>query len=44
MFMHVPCWRLPEMRRRLTAQGVIERMEGAPGYLSVLRVVTTVPA
>jgi len=44
MFMHVPCWRLPEVRRRLAAQGVTERMGGAPGYLSVLRAVTTVPA
>jgi fatty acid desaturase len=44
MFMHVPCWRLPEVRRRLAAQGVTERMEGAPGYLSVLRAVTTTAA
>jgi fatty acid desaturase len=44
MFMHVPCWRLPEVRRRLAVQGVTERMAGAPGYLSVLRAVTTVPA
>ena len=41
MFMHVPCWRLPEIRRRLARQGVTARMEGAPGYLSVLRAVTT---
>jgi len=32
------------VRRRLAAQGVTERMGGAPGYLSVLRAVTTVPA
>jgi fatty acid desaturase len=44
MFMHVPCWRLPEVRRRLAARGVTSRMEGAPGYLSVLRAVTTAPA
>jgi fatty acid desaturase len=44
MFMHVPCWRLPEVRRRLERQGVTTRMEGAPGYLSVLTAVTTAPA
>jgi fatty acid desaturase len=43
MFMHVPCWRLPEVRRRLAARGVTARMEGAAGYLSVLRAVTTAP-
>jgi fatty acid desaturase len=44
MFMHVPCWRLPEVRRRLARQRVTARMEGAAGYLSVLRAVTTAPA
>ena len=44
MFMHVPCWRLPEVRRRLARQGVTARMEGAAGYLSVLEAVTTAPA
>lgn len=44
MFMHVPCWRLPEVRRRLARQGVTTRMEGAAGYISVLRAVTTAPA
>jgi fatty acid desaturase len=44
MFMHVPCWNLPRVRRLLERDGVTERMEGAPGYLSVLRAVTTVPA
>jgi fatty acid desaturase len=44
MFMHVPCWRLPEVRRRLARQGVTARMEGAAGYLSVLTAVTTAPA
>ncbi len=44
MFMHVPCWRLPEVRRLLARQGVTAWMEGAPGYLSVLTAVTTVPA
>jgi len=37
MFMHVPCWKLPRIRRMLDAKGVLPRMEGAPGYLSVLR-------
>jgi len=36
MFMHVPCWNLPRLRRMLTHQGVTERMEGARGYASVL--------
>ena len=42
MFMHVPCWNLPRVRRLLTRQGVTARMEGAPGYLSVLRAATVV--
>jgi fatty acid desaturase len=37
MFMHVPCWNLPRARRLLGAKGVTERMEGASGYLSVLK-------
>jgi fatty acid desaturase len=41
MFMHVPCWNLPRVRRLLERQGVTARMEGAPGYLSVLRAVTS---
>ena len=40
MFMHVPCWSLPRVRRRLDAKGVLPRMEGAPGYLSVLKAAT----
>ncbi|HZL00842.1 MAG TPA: fatty acid desaturase family protein [Caulobacteraceae bacterium] len=36
MFMHVPCWRLPEVRRLLDREGVTARMEGAKGYVSVL--------
>ena len=36
MFMHVPCWNLPRARRLLARDGVTARMEGAPGYLSVL--------
>ncbi|MEO8927651.1 MAG: fatty acid desaturase family protein [Caulobacteraceae bacterium] len=37
MFMHVPCWNLPRLRRLLDARGVVPRMEGARGYLTVLR-------
>jgi len=44
MFMHVPCWNLPRVSRLLARDGVTGRMRGAPGYLSVLRDVTTVPA
>ncbi len=44
MFMHVPCWSLPRVRRLLARDGVTARMEGAEGYLSILRAVTTVPA
>ncbi len=42
MFMHVPCWNLPRVRRLLARDGVTARMEGAPGYLSVLQAVTVV--
>jgi fatty acid desaturase len=44
MFMHVPCWNLPAIRRQLARDGVTGRMEGAPGYLDVLRRVTVLPA
>ncbi len=44
MFMHVPCWNLPRVRRLLARDGVTGRMLGATGYPSVLRAVTTVPA
>ena len=37
MFMHVPCWNLPRLRRLLARQGAVPRMEGARGYLSVLK-------
>ena len=37
MFMHVPCWNLPRVRRLLAGRGVTERMEGSSGYLTVLR-------
>jgi fatty acid desaturase len=41
MVMHVPCWNLPRAHRLLSRGGVTARMETAPGYLSVLRKVTT---
>ena len=44
MFMHVPCWNLPRVRRLLVRGGVTGRMLGASGYPSVLRAVTTAPA
>jgi fatty acid desaturase len=40
MFMHVPCWNLPRIRRHLDAKGIVPRMEGARGYLSVLKAAT----
>jgi fatty acid desaturase len=42
MFMHVPCWNLPRIRRMLGAKGILPRMEGASGYWPVLKAVTTV--
>jgi fatty acid desaturase len=42
MFMHVPCWNLPRIRHLLGAKGVLPRMEGARGYLSVLKAATGV--
>ncbi len=45
MVMHVPCWNLPRASRLLAQGGVTGRMVTAPGYLSVLRAVTTpIPA
>ena len=38
--MHVPCWNLPRARRILERDGVTARMEGAPGYWSVLAAAT----
>ncbi len=40
MFMHVPCWKLPRLRRMLAAKGATGRMEGAQGYLFVLNAVS----
>ena len=40
MFMHVPCWNLPRLRRLLVRDGVTERMLGARGYPAVIDAVT----
>jgi fatty acid desaturase len=40
LFIAVPCYRLPALHRLLVARGLMERMHVAPGYLSVLRMVT----
>ncbi len=42
MVMHVPCWSLPHAHRLLARNGVLPRMETAPGYLQVLGAVTAV--
>ena len=41
MVMHVPCWRLPRANRLLARGGVSPRMQTAPGYVHVLRAITT---
>jgi fatty acid desaturase len=40
MFMHVPCWKLPSVRRALERRDVTPQMEGAAGYLTVLTAVS----
>jgi fatty acid desaturase len=37
MFMHVPCYHLPKVRRLLKQKGVADRMLGARGYVEVLK-------
>jgi fatty acid desaturase len=37
LFIAVPCYRLPRLHALLAAQGLTQRMNVAPGYLSVLR-------
>ena len=44
LFMHVPCWKLPALHRAVHARPQGRAMEVAPGYLDVLRTVTTRPA
>ncbi len=43
MFMHVPCYNLPRLHRRLRQKGVTERMLTAPGYWDVLRQASSKP-
>ncbi len=42
MFMHLPCWSLPQAGRLLEQSGVKARMETAPGYLAVIRLAAPV--
>jgi len=43
IFMHVPCYRLESVHRALLAKGYGERMQVAPGYVSVLREASSKP-
>ena len=43
MFMHVPCYNLPTVRRHLQRTGVTERMLSAPGYVHVLKLASGKP-
>ena len=43
MFMHVPCYRLPQAHKLLHRKGITSRMEISPGYLDVLRRATSRP-
>jgi len=43
MFMHVPCYNLPKVRRHLERRGVTERMLSAPGYVDVLKLASSRP-
>ncbi|MBX3477332.1 MAG: fatty acid desaturase family protein [Brevundimonas sp.] len=40
LFMHVPCWRLPDLHRALHARPEGARMEVADGYAQVLKTAT----
>jgi fatty acid desaturase len=42
LFIAVPCYRLPALHRLLAERGLTERVNVAPGYLSVLREVAPV--
>jgi hypothetical protein len=44
MFMWVHASKLPKLHRLLKEKGCLERMEVAPGYLSVLREASRKPA
>lgn len=41
LFMHVPCWRLPDLHRAVRARPEGARMEVADGYLEVLKTATS---
>jgi fatty acid desaturase len=41
MFTQIPCWNLPKAHRLLAQRGVLPHMSTSPGYLNVLRTVTT---
>lgn len=43
VFMHVPCYRLESLHRALLAKGYGERIQVAPGYMSVLREASSKP-
>lgn len=43
MFMHVPCYNLPTVRRHLQRTGVTQRMLSAPGYVHVLKLASGKP-
>ncbi|HJK95502.1 MAG TPA: fatty acid desaturase family protein [Polyangiaceae bacterium LLY-WYZ-15_(1-7)] len=44
LLMTVPHYRLPELHRLLAERGMLDARNTAPGYLAVLRRVTTIPA
>lgn len=44
LFMHVPCWKLPRLHAAVRDTPPGERMEVAPGYLSVLRQASSAPS
>lgn len=43
MFMHVPCYNLPKVRRHLERTGVTGRMLSAPSYIDVLKLASGKP-
>ena len=43
LMMHVPCYRLPILRKFLKDNGFLQRMETQKSYARVLRLVTTLP-
>jgi fatty acid desaturase len=43
MFMHVPCYSLPDMHRLLQRKGVLDRMLTAPGYWAVISMASAKP-